>query len=255
MYNCENQIIRVLSQINDKNKKYFSQIIVVDNRSTDNSEQAVIDYSKSHPDLPIQLYKNDENYGLGGSHKVAFNYAIENNFDYVIVLHGDDQGDISDLVPFLDSKQYKEYDCFLGARFMKGSKLQGYSKFRTFGNYVYNFLFTLGVGYKVYDLGSGLNMYKVDSLKDKFYWKFIDNMMFNYCMLLGTTYYKLKTKYFPILWREEDQVSNVKLTSQAIKVLKFLFAFIIDKERFMSDDHRINKIKEYSAKIVYKSET
>ena len=51
--------------------------------------------------FPIKVLKNRENYGLGGSHKVAFNYAIENNFDYIIVLHGDDQGSISDMIPVL----------------------------------------------------------------------------------------------------------------------------------------------------------
>ena len=36
--------------------------------------------------------------------KVAFNYAVKNKFDYVIVLHGDDQGNIHDLLPFLKNK-------------------------------------------------------------------------------------------------------------------------------------------------------
>lgn len=108
----------------------------------------------------------------GGSHKVAFDYAIKNEFDYVITLHGDDQGDISNLLPHLKSKEYEQYDRFLGARFMKGSKLEGYSGFRTFGNRVYNILFSIGCGYKVYDLGAGLNMYKVAILKDYYYLKF-----------------------------------------------------------------------------------
>ncbi len=254
MYNCEKQITRVLSQINDDNKDYFNEIIVINNRSTDGGEQVVTDYIRNHPELPIKLFRNDDNYGLGGSHKVAFNYAIENGFDYVIVLHGDDQGDISNLVPYLKNKEYEKYDCFLGARFMKGSKLQGYSKFRTFGNYVYDFLFTLGVGYKVYDLGSGLNMYKVDILKDKFYEKYIDNLMFNYCMVMGSSYFKHKIKFFPIIWREDDQVSNVKLTSQAVKVLKLLGSFILNKQSFIKAEHRIKPIDNYSAKIIYQRE-
>lgn len=34
---------------------------------------------------------------------------------------------------------------------MVGSKLEGYSKFRTFGNIVYDILFSIGCGYSVYD--------------------------------------------------------------------------------------------------------
>lgn len=48
MYNCEKQITRVLSQINDKIRQYISEIIVVNNRSTDNGEHVVIDYLKGH---------------------------------------------------------------------------------------------------------------------------------------------------------------------------------------------------------------
>ena len=72
MYNCEKQIIRVLSQLDEIIKSYIAEIIVVNNLSTDNGENAVIEYAKSHPDLTIKLLRNNENYGLGGSHKVAF---------------------------------------------------------------------------------------------------------------------------------------------------------------------------------------
>lgn len=251
MYNCEKQIVRVLGQINEKVLEYISQIILVNNRSTDNTENVAVEYLKEHKNLNAKVLRNDENYGLGGSHKVAFNWAIENNFDYVIVLHGDDQGDISNILPYLENKEYRNYDCFLGARFMKGSKLQGYSKFRTFGNYVYDFLFTLGIGKKVYDLGSGLNMYKTEILKDKFYYKFKDNLVFNYCMVMAQSYYEYKVKYFPIIWREDDQVSNVKLTSQAILVLKLLLSFVLNKKKFTTDEHRDKIIQNYTAQVVY----
>ena len=173
MYNCEKQIGRVLGRLTDEVCSYLSEVIIVNNRSTDNGEEAVQKYLSSH-NLPIRvsLLRNKDNYGLGGSHKVAFDYAIKNEFDYVITLHGDDQGDISNLLPHLKSKEYEQYDRFLGARFMKGSKLEGYSGFRTFGNRVYNILFSIGCGYKVYDLGAGLNMYKVAILKDYYYLKF-----------------------------------------------------------------------------------
>ncbi len=89
----------------------------------------------------MTLVRNNENYGLGGSHKVAFSYAIKNEFDYMIVLHGDDQGRIQDMLPLLQSGKYKNYDACLGGRFAPGSSLEGYSKFRTFGNRVFNIIF------------------------------------------------------------------------------------------------------------------
>ncbi len=255
MYNCQKQITRVLGQLTDEVCSYLSEVIIVNNRSTDEGEQVVQQYLEEKK-LPIKasLLRNDANYGLGGSHKVAFDYSIKNGFDYMIVLHGDDQGDISNILPYLKNKEYEKYDCFLGARFMKGSKLQGYSKFRTFGNRVYDFLFSIGCKYKVYDLGSGLNMYKVEILKDKFYLKYKDNLVFNYCMVMGSSYYKHNVKFFPIVWREDDQVSNVKMMSQAMTVLKLLASFVFNKKKFVNAEHREQVIEEYTAQVVYSNQ-
>ena len=252
MYNCEKQIVRVLKQLNQEVCQYLSEVIVINNRSTDNGEQAVQEFLEIHEtDVKVSLLRNDANYGLGGSHKVAFQYAIDNRFDYVIVLHGDDQGSIDNLLPYLKTKAYKNFDCFLGARFMKGSRLQGYSKFRTFGNHVYNMLFAIRTQTKVHDLGSGLNMYKVDALKSNFYKKYKDNLMFNYCMIMGQAYYKMKVEFFPILWREDDQVSNVKMVNQAVIVLKMLASYVINKKKFVIAEHRDNIIEHYTAKKIY----
>lgn len=252
MYNCEKQITRVLGQLTDEACSYLNEIIIINNRSTDNGEAVVREYLLTHKLSPkVSLLRNDDNYGLGGSHKVAFQYAIDNNFDYVILLHGDDQGDISNILPYLKNKEYEKYDCFLGARFMKGSQLQGYSKFRTFGNRVYDFLFSVGCGYKVYDLGSGLNMYRVSIFRDKFYLKYKDNLIFNYCMVMGSAYYKHKVKFFPIIWREDDQVSNVKMVNQAVTVLKLLGFYIFNKKKFVQSEHRDKIVEHYTAQMIY----
>lgn len=248
-YNCEKQIVRVLDQLTPPAMAFISKVIVVNNRSTDNTEEAVIDYMRSHPSLPVSLLRNNENYGLGGSHKVAFNYAIEHGYDYVIVLHGDDQGNISDFMDVLSKEYYKKHDCILGARFMPGSKLIGYSLFRTFGNVVYDFLFAFATGRRIYDLGSGLNMYSVEMLKNKFYEKFPDNLMFNYCMILASEYYGHDIKFFPISWREDDQVSNVKMMNQAVKVLEMMWDYYRNPA-VICDDYRDNPVEAYEATII-----
>ena len=75
-YNCEKQIVRVLEQLDEGILNFLSQIIVVNNRSTDKTEQAVLQFMQDHPQVPIVLLRNQDNYGLGGSHKTAFQYEI-----------------------------------------------------------------------------------------------------------------------------------------------------------------------------------
>lgn len=251
MYNCEKQITRVMGQLTDEVCSYLSEVIIINNKSTDHGETAVQEYMRLHKiPVKVSLLRNSDNYGLGGSHKVAFQYATDHGSDYVIVLHGDDQGDISNIIPYLKKRIYRKYDCFLGARFMKGSQLQGYSKFRTFGNYVYDFLFSLGCGFPVYDLGSGLNMYKVEILREKFYMKYKDNLIFNYCMVMGSAYYRHKVRFFPIIWREDDQVSNVKLVNQAVTVLKLLGSYVRNKKKFVTAEHRDRIVHRYCAQVI-----
>ncbi len=248
-YNCEKQIVRVLEQLDESVISFISRVIVVNNRSTDGTQASVTAFMDEHPHLPVTLLRNRENYGLGGSHKVAFSYAAKEGFDYVMVLHGDDQGNIRDIYQVLKKKIYRHYDCVLGGRFMRGSKLKGYSWFRTLGNIVYDFLFSAVVRKRIFDLGSGLNLYSVEMLKTRFYQKFPDNLTFNYCMILASHYYGHRIRFFPISWREEDQVSNVKMASQAIAVLKMLVAYARDPE-FICGELREQVREEYSADVI-----
>ncbi len=251
-YNCEKQIVRVLEQLDEGILSFLTEIIVINNRSTDRTEEAVIEYMEEYPQVPLTLLRNQDNYGLGGSHKTAFQYAIDHEYDYVIVLHGDDQGDIHDMDRVLKKKLYKKYDCCLGGRFMRGSRLKGYSLFRTFGNIIYNFLFSVVVRNRIFDLGSGLNMYSVSMLKDHFYEKFPDKLTFNYCMILASHYYKHRIMFFPITWREEDQVSNVKMASQAVSVLKMLVSYRRNHE-FIKTELREIPRSAYLADVIQKN--
>ena len=47
-YNCENQITRVLYQLDAGMTDYIEEVIVINNRSTDNGEQAVEEYLREH---------------------------------------------------------------------------------------------------------------------------------------------------------------------------------------------------------------
>jgi len=251
MYNCEKQIVRVLEQLNEDVTEFIDEVIIVNNRSTDRSEQAIIDHLNAKaPVIPVKLLRNNENYNLGGSHKVAFQYALENGFDYTVVLHGDDQGRILDFQPLFQSGQYCDYDCCYGARFMKDSQIFGYSKLRIFGNHVFNAIFTIVTGKRIYDLGSGLNLFKMEPLRDGYYLKFPDTLYFNNCMILALMRMKQNVLFYPISWREEDQVSNNKLVSFSISLLKMIFNYLRNKEKFLQSEMRTKIIDQYIAQVV-----
>lgn len=250
-YNCEKQVPRVLDQLLDPEvAPVVAECIVVNNRATDGTEQAVQSWMAAHPAAPVRLLRNDQNYGLGGSHKVAFGYAAAHGYDYLVVLHGDDQGAIRDLLPLVRSGAYRKYDCCLGSRFMRGSKIKGYSTLRVVGNYGFNLIFSLVARKKITDLGSGLNLYKVSSLKSGYYKKFPDTLYFNDCMILALSHYRQKLLFFPISWREEDQVSNNKLTSFAVSLLKLCAQYLKGPKAFVEKEWRTKIIEDYTYQVV-----
>jgi glycosyltransferase involved in cell wall biosynthesis len=253
MYNCARQIPRVLAQLTEDARALFSEIVIIDNRSTDGSAEAARLAVAGSWVTPTRILVNDQNYGLGGSHKVAFNYAIANGFDYCVVLHGDDQGSVADLTPLIISGAHRNADCLLGARFMRGARLLGYSAVRTLGNRAFNLLYSLVSGYPIYDLGAGLNLYAVKALRSQRYLGHANDLTFNYFMILDSISDRWTIRFFPIEWREDDQISNVKLVRQAWKVLKIAFGFAIHRRHFFEVDHSGAPGKTYSAAVTFDS--
>lgn len=256
MYNCEKQIPRVLGRIAalGENQSLFSEVLVVDNRSRDNSLKAA-EEAMDALSVPVTLIRNRENYSLGGSHKVAFRYAVDHGFDFVVVLHGDDQGDISDLIPLLKRGSHRRVDSLLGSRFSEGSKLVNYSSFRIFGNHVFNLFASVCAGKRIYDLGSGLNIYKTDYLRDPFYMSFPNDLSFNVFLLLYGVYADSKFRFFPLTWREEDQVSNARLWKQTRRMLRLMFTYVFRKKKVFSQrDNEFSRISYEYDIIAHKEE-
>jgi len=219
VYNCEKQITRVLESIRiNKVDENFLEIIVVDNRSTDLTIEAVKSYTENN-DLKVTILQNKENYNLGGSHKVAFKYMIENNYDFIMVLHGDDQANVEDIQQFIDISVFNRYDKIMGSRFMKKSKIEGYSLLRKYGNVLMNIFTSVMTNHLIKDLGSGLNMYSSNFVKSDFFNDCSDNLTFNNHLIFCDPEMKERFIYLPIQWKEEDQISNAKLIKQAIEII------------------------------------
>lgn len=254
-YNCESQILRVIQQLeNNDNYKYFTEILLIDNQSLDNTVMSSISRLKNSNIDNVKVLKNSQNLGLGGTHKVAFRYARKNKATHIAVLHGDDQGDIEDLIKLLINNEHNNNDCCLGSRFHRKSRLNGYSKLRIAGNWVFNTIFSICAGKLITDLGSGLNIYKVSSISDSRINKFSNDLTFNCYMILFSISQRHKIKFFDITWKEEDQVSNVRLLSQAKKTLKIALGFLFDRETsLICKDNTIDLSSVYFEEV-YKSE-
>jgi len=224
-YNCEKQIGRVINKISNFDLNCIDEINIIDNLSTDKTITSAFTNINDLQVKKIKIYQTLENNNLGGTHKIAFDKAIAQGYDYLAIFHGDDQADFSNLVDIckIISNSYDNMS-FLGSRFSRNSRLIGYSKRRILGNIGLNIIYSVKNFKILTDLGSGLNVFHVDSLKRINYHNFNDSLSFNYELLLSFIRTKSKFIYYPISWSETDQNSNLNnMILHGFNAIRILF--------------------------------
>lgn len=240
-YRCEQQIGRVLAGFDERLMSRLYKVIVIDNRSPDGTVKAAQEAIRKLGHKNIEVVQNRENYGLGGSHKAAFLYGEKIGVDYVAILHGDHQASTQELHSLIDeAERDASLSAVLGTRFMRSSRLQGYSPLRIVGNVGLNVVYTMLSGRITKDLGSGLNLFRMAELKDRRYLNFSDAFTFNMDLLLDYYHKNAKLGFVPITWTEVDQESNAKAFSVGWIALKTLL-----KWRVKPTVTRSGKPREY----------
>lgn len=229
-YRCAPQITRVLEGLKN-DLQYFNEIIIIDNISPDETASIANRYIQDYKIPKTKVLINPANVGLGGSHKLAFQYAIQEKFDHVVILHGDDQGSLKDFRPILEIMKVTKLNSFwMGARFHPRSILKGYSSFRIAGNLFYNLLASILTTRTIYDLGgSGVNLFPVHLIRAHSFLAYANDLTFHVYLLLNSIKMGQAVNFRPISWREDDQISNVKLMGQSIKLIKILFQYFYEK--------------------------
>ena len=227
-YNCKNQITKVLEKI-FPHKELFNNIFIIDNCSTDGTVDNARTKQQIYGDK-LNILINDKNLGFGGSHKIIFDNVLKKDIGYVLVLHGDDQADINDIIPYVKNREYIKNNALLGSRFMYDSKLINYSFPRRIGNIFFNILYSIVLRKKISDLGSGINLYSKKCFKDLEYKKFNNDLTFNYQNTINIFKNLNNLKFFPISWREEDQISNVRIIKQTLTIFNILIKYLFIRQ-------------------------
>ena len=222
-YNCDDHIQYVIDNLSMNSIQRVSEIIIIDNGSTDNTVRKAVASAKKRNTDKIKVFVNNANYGLGGTHKVALEYARKKEYDYLVVLHGDGQANPKELDNFIHilDKNY-DVDAILGGRFMDLSLIRGYSRIRTFGNIALNWFATVLSFKRVHDFGAGLNIFNVRSVCSLPLGFFTDACDFNIYLLFGLLDNNMKIIHIPISWSESGQRSNVTTFGIGFDTLKVI---------------------------------
>ena len=166
-YNARTTLVSVLDRIPADFRSRITRVLVSDDHSKDDTFQVGVDYL-SGADIPIEVTYQPRNLGYGGNQKVGYHWAIANDLDVVVLLHGDGQYApelLAEMVaPIVDG----DADAVFGSRMLtRGAALEGgMPAYKYWGNKTLTKLQNEMVGAKLSEWHSGYRAYRVSALRE-----------------------------------------------------------------------------------------
>lgn len=185
-YNEAENIEIFLESINKLNLNL--DILIIDDNSPDKTWQKIQKYSGSKKNIKLIIRNSKE--GLDTAHKMAYDYSIKNNYDFLITMDADLSHQPKEIPNFIN--ELKTHSFVLGSRYIEGGKcdMKGFRFFLSYlGNKFIKFIFGIDcneytTAYRGFSLKKlqDFNLNKVSSKGYSFFMEtifLIDKMGFN----------------------------------------------------------------------------
>jgi len=206
-----------IAEIIGKSRKYADDIIVYDDGSTDNTDEAATSAGAI-------VIRNPENKGYGVAIRSLFQAAKEQEADIMVTLDSDGQHDPDEIAQVIEPLK-QGFDIVIGSRFLKSDGKQKVPRYRSFGIKTITKL-TQAASYNgITDSQSGFRAYNRNALSKINL--FEDGMAVSTEILLRASEKKLLTTEVPITINYDvKDTSTHNPISHGIGVLYSVFQFI-----------------------------
>ena len=152
---------KTLKRVIDGVLQYTSNVIVVNDGSTDSTFEIINSYTS------VESITITQNKGKGNALRSGFKKAIESGFHYAITIDSDGQHFPDDIPVFLEELAKNESNILLiGSRNMNQENVP---KKSSFGNKFSNFWFWFETGIKLEDTQSGYRLYPLLHIPKKYF--------------------------------------------------------------------------------------
>jgi glycosyltransferase involved in cell wall biosynthesis len=245
--NVEEMIEETLEQINESNLRNKSKIIIIDNRSTDTTLARIDSYlQKKFPQIDCEVIANEQNIGYGGSVKKGIKLSINQNYEWTVIVHGDNQTNWQLVLNEFDKLiESNHYEIICTTRFDKESNISKYSKLRTAGNRFFKVLTIVCTNLKISDPGVAIMAFKT-KIVESFNLDLI-NEGYMFHPQLNLLIFSGENRYIeiPMLWQDATRREPLNLFAYGIGLEKFLlkygYYFKIQKLEFKEALLRTNR--------------
>ncbi len=195
-YNNHKTLKRVLDSI----LQYTSNIIIVNDGSTDETPIILKDYTN------LTIINHSKNSGKGLALRNGFKKAIELNYQYAISIDSDGQHFPSDIPKFITEIDQNGEALLIGSRNMTQ---EGVPKKSSFGNKFSNFWFWFETSIKLEDTQSGYRLYPLESIPKNYY---TTKFEFEIEVIVRSAWKGITVKNIPIqvLYDPSERVSHFR---------------------------------------------
>ena len=165
-YNAEAHLESVFRRIPYDRLPPNCEILVSDDASPDSTYEVGRKAALSCP-IPTRVLKNPKNLGYGGNQKLGYQIAIEENYQAVVMLHGDGQYAPELLPEMLAPILEDNADVVLGSRMLrkKDALAGGMPLYKWIGNQVLTKLENRIVGANLSEFHTGYRAYRINALQ------------------------------------------------------------------------------------------
>ena len=163
VYDEVGKIGKVVSKFS---KKFIDEICLVVDSPSDMIRNE-IENSSEEIDVPLHVIENNRRRGIGFAIRLGIQYALENHFDIIVVMAGNNKDDPRDIPKFLDAIIYAGYDYIQGSRFVHGGVHKKTPIIRGIFIRLYPFLWSIMTNVPCTDVTNGFRAYKSEIFKDK----------------------------------------------------------------------------------------
>jgi glycosyltransferase involved in cell wall biosynthesis len=167
-YNAEATLTAVLERIpRSVFHDYDCEVLVVDDASSDRTDEIGRSYRSAHPEIPMTVLRNEYNQGYGGNQKVGYAFATREGFDFVAMIHGDGQYAPEKLPTLVAPLRDGQADAVFGSRMMTrfGAIKGGMPLYKFLGNRILTWTQNLLLGTSLTEFHSGYRVYSVAALE------------------------------------------------------------------------------------------
>jgi glycosyltransferase involved in cell wall biosynthesis len=204
-FNVGNAVGDVLRKIPSSTLEKLSHVLIVDNGSSDQTLEVVQAFVRASPHREkFHVFKNEQNYSLGGSTIVAFRTAMALGSDFVICMHSDGQASPEDLDEFI-RRSKAGIDFVFGDRFATEGEYRG---LRLWGNRFFSWLQRLLIRADLDDIGAYIS-FNLKTIAELPYARLPFDMGYHPTLVIYACLRRpIRFESFPIHWGKVE-ISNV----------------------------------------------